>query len=487
MTDDISGWADFLLEEEKPPAIPVTRTVPVGYRTRIFLERGAPIGVQRIEAVRAARNLLGAGYDVEVVAAKIWDALEVSPYDPERGPWTWDEVYRMVADVASKPAPPLPPWETGTLIVDTGHTAVPLGDVEHAETDTGTFTFWFAAYDTVLEISQVVATPRGTTGWVRALIGGAEVAAAECELRTAQGVLVMHRFFEVFQGDKTVPWVAMLEHARRHVIRARRTGGTPVRMSAIKVPERPRLRVSPLIVNGELNVIFGMGGCGKSLLMQLLASLIQEGRSHAGLTVEPGNVLYLDWEQGGEDARETLDALARGIGGHGNYLYMRCTGTLVEMAEEIGRIIHEQDIDVVMIDSLTFALAGDKNDAQTVTAGTNAMRLWREGTTVIALDHQAKQQGRQKPEGPFGSVFVRNAARNMLQIDAYMDADAHILHQVIEQRKTNKGMLPKIGLAYVFEPESFAPERIRVELEEPPFDIATKRKLDMEQEYGALG
>lgn len=442
--------------------------IPVGYQTRIFLERGAATGEQRSEAVRATRNLLGAGYDIDDVIDKIEAALAKSPQDPAK-PWERegrDGITRMVIHVANSEPPPLAPFEKGEIIIDTGM-------VEQEEVTDG-FRFMFPEHKVVLDVSRIVATSTVMRAWVRAEVDGAEVGAAECELKTSAGASGMWRFFEKWGPQ---PWARMLEQARRAVLKARREGGKVVDIGEVETPPRVRLRVSPLIVNGHLNVIFATGGSGKSLLMLLLASLIQEGRAYAGMTVEPGNVLYLDWEQGAEDAKGTLDALAAGMGGYGRFSYMRCTSTLVEMAEELGRIIVELDIAVVMIDSLTFALGGDKNDAQTVTAGTNAMRLWREGTTVIALDHVAKaQQGRRGGADPFGSVFVRNAARNLLKIEAWMDVEEHVLHQVIEQTKTNKGVLPVFGLKYIFKPESFDPSAIFVEEENPPFDVAAKNE-----------
>lgn len=456
-------------DEVGPPPDGIVTGIPIGYQTRMFLERGAPMGQQRTEAVRAARNLLGAGVGVDETIGRILGALDGCTQDPT-SLWTYAHVAHMVADLASKPAPPPQPFVKGEIIIDTG-----VGKVEaEPEAGDGTFRFAFPEQDVVIEVSQVVVSSRGTFGWVRVLLGGGDLSAVECELRTAQGVQSMWRYFEQWEQWGPKPWRQMLEVARKGVIEARKKGSGIVWMDELERVDRPMLRISPLIINGHLNVIFATGGSGKSLLMLLLTILTQEGRSHAGLTVVPGNVLYLDWEQGEDGTLETLEALAAGIGSGKRFAYLRCTSTLVEMAEEIGRLIIEHDVEVVMVDSLTFALGGDKNDAQTVTAGTNAMRLWREGTTVVALDHVAREEKGRKRMDPFGSIFVRNAARNLLKIEAWMDPDAHVLHQVIEQTKTNKGVLPAFGLKYTFQPESFDPTRILVEREDPPFDVASK-------------
>lgn len=475
MTVPVTSLWELLRDDQEPEPLTYVAGEPgemrLGFKARIFLERGADESdTQRNQALAASRNLLAIGMDAGEVVEQIWTALEMSPQLDAGRPWLKKDAEKIVANIAKSPPTPMKPMEpAGELIIDTGVM------VDSPTEDEG-FRFSFPKQRVVLEVSRVVVTSQVMRAWVRAEVGGEEVGAAECELRTSAGASGMWRFFE--KWDAALPWAQMLEKARREVLKARREGGTVLSIGDVGAPERTRLRVAPLIVNRHLNVIFATGGSGKSLLMLLLASLVQEGRAHAGMTVEPGNVLYLDWEQGAEDAKGTLDALAAGMGGFGSFSYMRCTSTLVEMAEEIGRIIVERDIAVVMIDSLTFALGGDKNDAQTVTAGTNAMRLWREGTTTVALDHIAKPERGKARTDPFGSVFVRNAARNLLKIEAWMDVENHELHQVIEQMKTNKGVLPVFGLKYTFEPESFNPSAIFVQEENPPFDIEAQKVRD---------
>ena len=141
------------------------------------------------------------------------------------------------------------------------------------------------------------------------------------------------------------------------------------------------------------------------------------------------------------------------------------------MAEETGRLIQQHSIDVVMIDSLTFALGGDKGDAQSVLAGMTAMRSWPDRVTTLALDHVSKADKRTSGGSPIGSVFVENTARNLIRVSAWMDAEEHVLHQVLTQTKQNKGVVPVMGLKYTFEPESLNPTVIHVELEDPPFDV----------------
>ena len=146
-------------------AIAIDAIIPVGWQTRKFMAEGAPMGAQRAEAVRAGRNLLGSGLDIDTAAQGIWQGLERSDQDPAN-PWTYEQAYKIVKDLASKPAPPLPPLEpAGRLIIDTD-----TGKVESSEADDGSFRFVFAEQDAVIEVSRVVAGAKETLAWVRVLV-----------------------------------------------------------------------------------------------------------------------------------------------------------------------------------------------------------------------------------------------------------------------------------------------------------------------------
>jgi len=116
----IAPMPDWLLEMIRPASTSPEKSegchtqnnmrLPLGRRCLQFISQGARIGEQRLRAVAAARNLLSAGYSIEAAAEAIWQGLSASPWDPA-WPWTEEDAYRIVADLASKPAPPLRPLE----------------------------------------------------------------------------------------------------------------------------------------------------------------------------------------------------------------------------------------------------------------------------------------------------------------------------------------------------------------------------------------
>jgi putative DNA primase/helicase len=93
-----------------PPSSNGTNShVPLGIDARHFVVGGAPVGSQRSAAVAAARNYLSAGYSVEETIAAIWQGLERSRWDPQRGAWTAEHARRLVESVNASPPPPLRP------------------------------------------------------------------------------------------------------------------------------------------------------------------------------------------------------------------------------------------------------------------------------------------------------------------------------------------------------------------------------------------
>jgi len=154
---------------------------------------------------------------------------------------------------------------------------------------------------------------------------------------------------------------------------------------------------------------------------------------------------------------------------------MKPSGTLVEVAGEIRESIIKLGIEVVIVDSLTYALGGDKNDMQSVLAGLAAFRQWPEGITIIAIDHVTKDDSRRSgARGPIGSVFVENTSRNCIRVLGWQDPETGDLHQLLRQTKQNKGMIGDYGLVYHFSPDTMNPDAITVEREDPPFDVEAK-------------
>ena len=73
---------------------------------------------------------------------------------------------------------------------------------------------------------------------------------------------------------------------------------------------RPRWLVDGLLPAGEMAVLFGASGSGKSFVALELAGCVSQGREFAGRLVRPGKVLYLIAE-GCDGMRDRLDIMEK--------------------------------------------------------------------------------------------------------------------------------------------------------------------------------
>lgn len=99
-------------ESERPaasvPGVEPTRNrsgLPVGKQTKKFTDEGVPAGGQRTEAIEATVNYWGAGHDVDVIKALIWQGLSRSEQGDPARPWTHEDSDAIVDDVLSREAP----------------------------------------------------------------------------------------------------------------------------------------------------------------------------------------------------------------------------------------------------------------------------------------------------------------------------------------------------------------------------------------------
>jgi len=226
-----------------------------------------------------------------------------------------------------------------------------------------------------------------------------------------------------------VSWESVLERIAGEAVIALRQSANTVILGMIERRTAPLYAVAPLALYNERTILYGDGGTGKSTLALAIAIAYRTGREVAGLIpTEQGSVLYLDWEQDAQTVDWRLRCLLKGMNYDGEFPHMgykQCFQPLVEIADSLGREIHEMNIGMVIIDSVTWAVAGSAKDEDMVLPMFNAMRRW--GCHVLCIDHVRGDAG-QGAERPYGSVFKRNAARllwNVRQAET-KDSDLHI-------------------------------------------------------------
>lgn len=242
------------------------------------------------------------------------------------------------------------------------------------------------------------------------------------------------------------PWGDILEQACVIILEKYREGEPPIKLGELPVREALRYRVAPLLVEKQANLIYGAGQSGKSLLALYLAVLIESPLNHNGLSTEPGKVLFIDYETDEDEVAHRVRSIQAGLnlGMPTDILYRYGRMPLADDIEQIQRIVVENELDVVMVDSLGMAAGGDQDKSTDIIRYFQALRTLK--VTTLTIDHVNK-------EGKlYGNVYKFNEARCIFEVKASSEPGVDHLDVGLYHRKMNNGRLnTPLGFSFHFE------------------------------------
>ena len=244
-------------------------------------------------------------------------------------------------------------------------------------------------------------------------------------------------------------WGNAVEEVVGYVLDHIREGSPVVKITNVAPREMARFRIDPLVVEGFPNIIFGPGGSGKSLIGALCAVGVQGSLKLCDIPFFGGNVLVCDWELDDVTYREVAEKLCRGFNiDLPDFDYRRCMAPLAEEASSIGRHIAREKIDFVVIDSLGYAIGGDKTSQELTMRMFAAIRQWG-GVTSLCIDHVTNDEA--NGNRPYGSVYTVNSARSLWRVRASQEEGSNELEIGLFQTKANFGKQPPVGFRVRFE------------------------------------
>ena len=255
------------------------------------------------------------------------------------------------------------------------------------------------------------------------------------------------------------PWSAVVEQIAVLVLTHYRAGEPILELANLPPQERLEYRLEPFLLDKDPTLIYGKGGTGKSTLASFFAVVLDYLVDVQGMKAEPGRVLYLDYEAGPYELKDRLDGIKRGLGIEAGLstLYRFCYQPIVADIEEIQAAVAENDIALVIVDSVGPACGGEPENAQVVLDYFRALRSLRIAT--LSIDHVAKD----KTE-PFGSVYKFNMARSVWEVRGTQEENSDEMHVGLYHRKLNSGKrrMPQ-GFRVSFKDEAirFAREDVR--------------------------
>lgn len=243
----------------------------------------------------------------------------------------------------------------------------------------------------------------------------------------------------------------------------------PTRWEGQALPRR-EWEVEGLIPKGEVTLLYGDGGVGKSLLAHQYATCAATGRDWLGQKTRAARVMCFFCEDSEEELQRRQHDINAALGvtfseltglrlisrKHEDNLFTvwnRHTGAMHRQAvwEQLRDDAKTFDADTVIVDTIADTYCGSEIDRVQVNAFVKSClgRLAQEiGGSVIALGHPS-QAGRSSGQGTSGSTAWSNAARSRLYLRYPAGADRGNIRE-LEGMKLNygpKGMLLKLRWA----------------------------------------
>lgn len=206
--------------------------------------------------------------------------------------------------------------------------------------------------------------------------------------------------------------------------------------------------LSPLIERNQPTTIYAPGGSVKSYLADYIACLVQFGAFGMGglLVPEPTNVLYLDWEACFEDHARRVWFIKKGLGIETEecFSYRFCTQSIANDIYSIQKIVTDEKIGFVIVDSQMAASNNGPDQASNANQYYNALRSLQ--CTSLTIDHVNKvdwKGSENESTGPYGSVVKYNRSRSQFEIKKSQTPGEDYVELSIIHRKHNNGTLLK--------------------------------------------
>lgn len=248
--------------------------------------------------------------------------------------------------------------------------------------------------------------------------------------------------------ESELDWDEIVEQLCVAIIRDFQRGSAVVRLTGTsEVTNLAQWIVEPIIEADNVTVIYGPGGSGKSWIAQYIAVLVDAGMSHGGFTVvEQCPVLYLDWETSENDLESRISMIRQGLGfeTEANVLYKKMNRSLENDIESIRAAVRDDNIGLVIVDSVGAASMGGQADDKVILPMFNAIRSIK-GIHKLFIDH-TNHQG-----GLYGSVYKMNEGRQVWEIKKdQKPGDSRLVFGMFHRKANNSKLLSDMGFEIDF-------------------------------------
>ena len=249
-------------------------------------------------------------------------------------------------------------------------------------------------------------------------------------------------------------WGSIINNTFDAIIDKNREGYSEVVMDDLKKAKGRSFAIKPLWEQNVNNLLWAKGGSSKSYFALLSCVFVDGGIKSLRLTAKPGRALYLDWEEEEDIFRHRLYSVQKGLNvenpERSNIVWKQMRGSLPANIEEISRLVIDNDISFVVIDSVGLALGGSGVDDEAVKGYFEALKLLK--VTTLSVDHANKSGERTGNYEIFGSTYKYSYARNVYELKKVTEENAQEFESVFYHRKVNDGkLLSPTGFKVTFE------------------------------------
>jgi hypothetical protein len=251
-------------------------------------------------------------------------------------------------------------------------------------------------------------------------------------------------------------WDRQVRSFAEAVITAEREGEPFVLVGRRPARLRPADRVERLVVEGKPTLLYGPGGAGKGYLAAGLGVAVSAGVSFAGLRAQPGEVLYLDWEDDEDELDERVKEVSRGFGVEAPDIHYRAMREPLHHAvNRIARYVTEYDIKLIIVDSFELAAGGAGDRGTYEEAAKRIFLALRQigPCSALLIDHvsEAARQNKQDVNKAYGAIFKANWCRRAFEVKVDQSPAEKTNHVGLYLFKTNRGeMFGPLGFAIDF-------------------------------------
>ena len=269
--------------------------------------------------------------------------------------------------------------------------------------------------------------------------------------------------------DGTVTWEIVIEQLSVAVLAEFRKGNPLVELDGdMDLMAEDKWMIRPILQLYNPTLIYGPGSTGKSFFAQWLACLVDSGLPSAGLQVDQGRVLYLDYETSEKEVNYRFTMIRRRLGleGKSHIFYRSMTRGLYDDIERIREICIEKQITFVVIDSMNSA-CGEPEAADAVLRAFNALRSIKmphdstASVTSLIVDHTNKE------DKLFGSQAKFTQARLVFRAKKSQEESSDtIVLGIFHEKSNNSKLIKPIGFELVFHPEDRTMSVIRKDVKD---------------------